>query len=386
LSDALSSWTTPNIYFGTDSAAQIAKAVNGRRTLVITTTGTKTRGVLNDLTIGLGSNVVRTFTDIDSNYSMADIDHDSGELRTDEYDCILAIGGGSVIDVAKCLSFLLHPDADGFSLNKHFIDGVALPEYTPIPVIAVPTTAGSGSEVTPFATVWDLINKRKYSLASDQIQPESAIVDPSLCFTLPLRTTISSGLDAISHSFESVWNINASIESTELATRSLKLSFEALPTLANSIDNQSARIAMSEASLLAGMAITTSRTALAHSMSYPLTATLGIDHGLACSFTLPAILRFNAEVDDGRLAKLATTLGKSGTDHLADSIIELFVTINLKQQLAEFDLSSESLLELSPLMSDPSRASNNLRHASIDNIDAILRESVDSLSGLPDLE
>jgi alcohol dehydrogenase len=385
LSDALDSWITRNIYFGTDASEQIARAVGGRRTLVISTPGTESRGVLTDLIRGLKSQIVRTFTAVDSNYSMAGIDSDSIELQTDKYECILAIGGGSVIDAAKCFSFLLHPDVADFSLHKHLIDGTSLPDYSPIPIIAVPTTAGSGSEVTPFATVWDLSNKRKYSVASNLLQPESAIVDPSLCSTLPLRTTITSGLDAISHAFESIWNRNASPKSTELATRSLSLAIEALPALAKSTENQQSRTAMSEASLLAGMAISETRTALAHSMSYPMTATLGVDHGLACSFTLPAILRFNAEVDDGRLSNLARALEKSGIEDLADSITELFIAINLKGYLVEFDLSSESLSNLTHLMIDPSRAGNNLRHASIDNICSILSESEDTFSGVPRL-
>src|SRR5690606_35203423 len=167
-------------------------------------------------------------------------------------DAIMALGGGSSIDTAKALARLL-VQPTGVTLAGHFREGVRLVPLPALPVVAVPTTAATGAEVTSFGTVWDFELAKKYSITGDDLYPSVAILDPELTLGLPRDVTFSSGLDAISHAFESTWNCNASPVTLGLATKSLQLSLPALPRLKVDLDDAGARRAMMEASLLAGM-------------------------------------------------------------------------------------------------------------------------------------
>ncbi|WP_413813784.1 iron-containing alcohol dehydrogenase, partial [Rhizobium sp. Root482] len=141
----------------------------------------------------------------------------------------------------------------------------------PLPCYVVPTTSGTGAEVTPFATVWDETTNTKYSLANADMFPVAAILDPELTIDMPREVTLATGLDAISQALESVWNRSCNAITFGWAISSLRLSLSALGKVANTPDDLQARSDMAQASLLAGLCISHTRTALAHSMSYPIT-------------------------------------------------------------------------------------------------------------------
>src|SRR5690606_38121554 len=206
-----------------------------------------------------------------------------------------------------------------------------------------------------------------------------ALLDPELTLGLPEDVTISSGLDAISHALESAWNRNANPASLGLVTKSLQLSLSALPRAVQEPENRDARADMMQASTLAGIAISQTRTALAHAISYPLTARFGLPHGLACSFTLPALLAFNSAVDDGRLASLARSLGYAGTRELGASLTDLFEQLEIRERLAAHLPSRTEISALSSEMFTPGRAENNLREASEENVRAIVSEALATL-------
>ena len=141
----------------------------------------------------------------------------------------MALGGGSVIDAAKVLAAA----AGDFDRVRRFLEtGMGADALGRTPIIAVPTTSGTGSEVTSWATVWDTEAKTKYSLARDTLYPETALVDPLLTLGLPRGITISTGLDALSHALESIWNVNANPVSTSLAEIAAREVMDALPLLA----------------------------------------------------------------------------------------------------------------------------------------------------------
>jgi alcohol dehydrogenase len=250
-------------------------------------------------------------------------------------------------------------------------------ETPALPLVAVPTTAGTGSEVTPFATVWDHQNKKKHSVTGDDLYAQTALLDPELTLGLPDEVTVSSGLDAISHAFESTWNRNATPVSLGFATASLQLSLKALPILHENPENLEQRAAMLQASTLAGMAISQTRTALAHSISYPLTAHFGLPHGIACSFTLPALLEFNAQADDGRLADLARALAASDVRTLAQQLTALFRVLGVDDLFRRHVGDRTRALDLISEMVTPGRADNNLREASARDISPILQQSLE---------
>jgi alcohol dehydrogenase len=248
-----------------------------------------------------------------------------------------------------------------------------------VPVVAIPTTAGTGAEVTPFGTVWNHTEKKKYSIAGEDLFPQLAILDPELTLGMPTEVTIASGLDAISHAMESAWNRNATPVTLGLVAKSLRLSMQSLAAASENPADIEARSSMMQASTLAGLAISQSRTALAHSISYPLTATYNLPHGLACSFTLPALLSFNAASDDGRLADLARAVGYTDTDSLARDLARLFERLGVGGYLSRYLPQRSSIMALSEEMFAPGRAENNLRQASEDQVSKLVTESLDAL-------
>jgi len=261
-------------------------------------------------------------------------------------------------------------------LRGHFEEQSPLPDIRPLPLTAIPTTAGTGSEVTPFATIWDLSGEKKYSLSSPRLFARRALLDPKLTLTLPRDLTVVTGLDALSHALESLWNRCANPITRAYALRAAAIALETLPALAIDLKNTELRTKMMEASLLAGLAISGSRTALAHSISYPITARYGMPHGLACSFTLPAILEFNAAADDGRLLDAARALGFASLGGFVEGIAELFKQLGVRDLLEQYIQGADDLLILVPQMFTPGRADNNLRGLSSAQLREIIGRSL----------
>ncbi|WP_421926002.1 iron-containing alcohol dehydrogenase PsrA [Neoaquamicrobium sediminum] len=201
---------------------------------------------------------------------------------------IVALGGGSVIDSAKVFAAAR---GDFAAMDAFLKKRAGAETLSPWPLIAVPTTAGTGSEVTCWGTVWDNAAGSKYSLAHPGLYPEVALVDPDLMAGKPRELTIQTGLDALSHSLESLWNRNANPVSAAHAVAAARGVLSTLPALAGDLRNPQLRERMARAATLAGFAFSNTKTAIAHSLSYPITLKHGVPHGIACSFSLPMIIR-----------------------------------------------------------------------------------------------
>ncbi len=374
-------WTYNNpvrILFDIGAARRLSGLVEESRVLVVTSAGFRRRGLVDNLEQTFGKRIVAVLDDVAPNPDVRDIQAQAERVRREDPAILLAVGGGSVIDTAKALAKLLGLPA-GTALDA-LLAGTSRIDVSPaLPVIAVPTTAGTGAEVTPFGTVWDRAGKKKHSLAANDLFPQHAILDPELTLGLPESVTVASGLDAVSHALESSWNRNATPVSIGLATRSLQQSIRNLPRVVEQPDNIEARAAMIQASTLAGLAISQSRTALAHAISYPVTSNFELPHGLACSFTLPALLRFNAAADDGRLQDLARSVGFRRPSELAEGLSALFEKIDVSKHVSRFVPDKESVLALSNQMFAPGRAENNLRDATEADVRSIVTEALDEL-------
>jgi len=227
---------------------------------------------------------------------------------------IIALGGGSAIDSAKAL-LCATPHGKFEELLEVLEQGDQLPAASAAiahkALIAIPTTAGTGSEVTPWATIWDQTGARKHSLHQACTWPEAAIIDAGLMSSLPAGATLASGLDALSHALESIWNVNRNPVSMSLAVQAARQVMVTLPALMCDLGNVQLRSDMAQAALLAGLAFSNTKTALAHSLSYDITLQHGVPHGIACSFSLPLILEMalgsDAQVDTALLSTFDTT-------------------------------------------------------------------------------
>ena len=241
-------------------------------------------------------------------------------------EIIVAVGGGSAIDTGKVLA----ASGGGFSRVRECLEtGEGCERLKPLPLIAIPTTAGTGSEVTRFATVWDHLGKKKYSLALDSSYPEYALVDPVLSQQAPRDLTISTGVDALSHALESIWNVNANPISSHLCVFAAKEVLLALPLLSKNLDNLDLRLRMARAATMAGLGMSNTQTALAHTLSYPFTLNYGVPHGIACSFCLPMVMQraigSNPECDS-TLEKIFGTDLEAGVEQLSDFLLDLGIS------------------------------------------------------------
>lgn len=377
----MDTWTYHNpvrAVFQAGGLKSLGKYLDSARVGLVTSAGFRRRGLVARIEQDLGQRLVAVIDDVKPNPDLQDVQSQSERLRPHAPATLVALGGGSTIDTAKALARLLSQPA-GTSLAELLRGGTAAADSPALPVVAIPTTSGTGAEVTPFGTVWDYERKKKYSVVGDDLFPRLAILDPELTLALPDEVTVASGLDSISHALESAWNRNATPVTLGLVTRSLQLSMRALPEVKATPSHGMARARMMEASLLAGLAISQSRTALAHAISYPLTTNFNLPHGLACSFTLPVLLAFNAQADDGRLADLARSLGYAGTDELARGISELFERLEVGAHVGKYLPDRKAVLALADQMFAPGRADNNLRPASEKQVRILVAESLDAL-------
>jgi len=377
--DIISSWSFHNptrIIFGEDSVESIGGIIGVERAVLVTSPGFRKRGLVKRIEELMNGRIARVLDTVTPNPNLDDIDALRFMDGLDEVDSIIALGGGSSIDTAKALSRIMTSSRDE-PLSDHFWKGPPPGASATVPIIAIPTTAGTGSEVTSTATIWNHQKGAKHSLCGDDLYPRTAIVDPVQTYDLPESVTVSCGLDAISHAFESIWNRNASPMSTVLATQSLRMSLDALPRLKTNGHDIQARSSMMQASLMAGLAISQTRTALSHSLSYPLTIELGIPHGIACSFALPEILEFNAAADDGRLETLVIELGYGTISRLGNELRSL-LELSLSSTDSLNGMSGRTLtIDLKKRMFTRGRMDNNLRSVELNDLDPILSKALD---------
>lgn len=250
-------------------------------------------------------------------------------LPLDQIDAIVAIGGGSAIDTAKAI--LAVCCCSHMSLHEIVQMPSVLANTITTELYAVPTTAGTGSEVTPYATLWDGKTGKKLSLSSERLFPTKAYVDPQLTLTCPVLVTASTGLDAINQAFESIWNKHRSPMTEAFAMRALQAGLDALPKLlVDPFDTQS-REKMMECSLLAGLAISNTRTSICHSISYPLTAKFNLPHGLACAFSMSSVLKMVGKQDPALLQCLLPALGCMSMQDLQGMVDHVLHIANVRE-------------------------------------------------------
>ena len=314
-----------------------------------------------------------TFFDVAPDPTLACAQEGVAQMRAFEPDCIIAIGGGSAMDAAKIMWVLYeHPEADFMDMAMRFMD-IRKRVYT-FPkmgekayFIAVPTSAGTGSEVTPFAVITDEKTGIKYPLADYQLMPNMAIVDADMQMTAPKGLTSASGIDALTHALEAYASIMATDYTDGLALKAMQTIFDYLPTCYdNGVNEPAAREKMANAATMAGMAFANAFLGVCHSMAHKLGAFHHLPHGVANALLICEVMRFNAaEVPTKmgtfsqydhpktlrRYAEIAEFLGVQGADdnekleNLIAKIEELKAKVGIKKTIAEYGITEEAFLE-----------------------------------------
>ena len=266
------------------------------------------------------------FSDVAENPQLSGAEQVVSLIRAQQADAVLGLGGGSTMDTAKFAAAIA---LGGGEAADYFRGLRPFPEKR-LPVLTAPTTAGTGSEVTQVSVMSR--GREKKTINNPAFMPAAAIVDPSLTCTVPPRTTMNTGLDALAHALEGYWSKNNQPISDLAAIEAVRLVLENLESAWRDGGNMEAREKMSLAALLGGLAFALPKTAGSHACSYPLSEDYGLPHGEACAFTLDSFVRINA---DDRLDTLCRRAGLRNSDALADRIRYLKELAGLRTRLSD---------------------------------------------------
>ena len=287
------------------------------------------------------------FDKFEENPKLEDIKKGVQLFKKSKCDFVIAIGGGSAIDVAKSINIISSNKINPTNLIKK-----NLIKKKGKPLAAIPTTSGSGSEATQFAVVY--INKTKYSLDHYYVIPDYTILDYKLTLSLPKSITASSGMDALSQAIESYWSVNSTEESKEYSKKAIKLIMDNLTGNVNNPSEKS-RESMLMASHLAGKAINIARTTACHSISYPITTYFNAAHGNAVALTLGSFIEYNHNVTKNDV------LDKRGMKYVKKTIDEIIEMIGARSA-ADAKTKIENLMKqigLSTRLSELGIKTNN---------------------------
>jgi alcohol dehydrogenase class IV len=296
------------IRFGWGEAAGLpAEAAKlGRRPLVVTGSSLARSGRLTPILAGLeaASLSATLHAGVPAEPTLEVLQHAMNTCAAAEADMVIAIGGGSVLDIGKATAVL----AGAGGTAAEYFAGQPLPA-TGRPIICLPTTSGTGSEVTRVCVLSDPKHRRKASIRADSMLPRLAIVDPELTVSCPPSVTAHSGMDALVQAVESYVSSGANPLTDSLALEGARLAAGALETAVAHGTDRPAREAMALASLMAGLALNTARLGLVHGLAHPIGAVTGAAHGLLCGLLLPPVMEFNLPVAEAKYALLAWELG-----------------------------------------------------------------------------
>jgi acetaldehyde dehydrogenase / alcohol dehydrogenase len=276
------------------------RAVHTTQPLIVTDAASEARGVVEELRHYLDTDAVHVFSDVQPEPTEAQIRSGVRELERVDADAIIAVGGGSVLDAAKAMR-LFHesPQLSVRELSLPFLDArkriASFPEVDhSLRLIAIPTTAGTGSEVSPAAVI--TVEDRKVTLVDYSLVPDMAIVDPLLTVTMPPTVTADTGIDALTHALEAGVSIFASPFTDAFCMQAVNLILEALPRAYRDGSDLEARTAMANAATIAGLAFSNAFVGLNHALAHAVGARFGIAHGRANALFLPHVLRYNASL------------------------------------------------------------------------------------------
>ena len=353
---------------------ELKNVLGKKKAFVVTDSFLYSSGHIKPITEKLDEMGIRhtCFYNVEPDPTLACAEEGAAQMRSFEPDVIIAVGGGSAMDAAKIMWVMYeHPDVVFADMAMRFSD-IRKRIYT-FPkmgekayFIAIPTSAGTGSEVTPFAVITDQNTGVKYPLADYELMPDMAIIDADLHMTAPKGLTAASGIDAMTHALEAYASMLATDYTDGLALRSLKMTFEYLPlAYENGATDPKAREKMADAATLAGMAFANSFLGICHSMAHKLGAFHHLPHGIANALMIEETMRFNASEKPvkmgtfsqyayphtrARYAEIADALGLGGKnetekfERLITAINELKAKVNIKKTIKDYGIDEADFL------------------------------------------
>ena len=308
-------------FIGKNSLKNIKKIISNldaKKILLVTGKGSyKKSGSEEKLIQYLGDAVIKRFFDFEPNPNIKDVLVGINIISSFKPDLVIAVGGGSVIDIAKLINIFAVHVAKEKEIYE-FVNESSSVKQAGLPLIAIPTTSGTGSEATHFAVVY--IGNKKYSFAHEYVLPNFSIIDPSLSYSNPAYIKACSGFDALSQAIESFWAVGSTEESRSYSREAIKIILSSIEMAVLESDKKSMD-RMSLAANLAGKAINISKTTAAHAVSYPITKLLGIPHGHAVALTLGSFFVINSHYSE---SQLNDSRGIQYFDNISKELLNLF--------------------------------------------------------------
>ena len=375
--------TPTKIISGIGSTAEIIKELNdlhAKKVLLITDPGLVQAGVAQQVVEMLKQAAVEVeiFDAVEPDPSIQVATKAAEMAKNVKANVLIALGGGSAIDTAKSAALLV--TNGGYLKDYAGVNKVVKPI---LPLIAVPTTAGTGSEVTIFAVMSDPEKQEKFTISSALIAPAVAVLDPLLTLKLPPSVTAFTGMDALTHAIEAFTSSIAQPATDALALSAIKLVLKHLPVAVGRGDNIKARDGMLQASLLAGIAFNNAFLGLAHAIASPLGGHFHVPHGLANAVMLPYVMEYNLPTAVRRYAEIGCALGlqavgdtpRAVAEKTVAAITQLARDINIPEKLSNIGAKEELL----PLVARDALKSIqlkfNVRNASEKEISALLQKA-----------
>ncbi|SFF04418.1 iron-containing alcohol dehydrogenase [Alteribacillus iranensis] len=379
-----------NLLFGEGSVAKITNVVQKegfQRVLVICDKGIQQANILTFVTDELersGAEYV-VFSDVEANPTTTNVNHCMEILNRFQPDFLIGVGGGSPLDVAKAVSLLA---TNGGKIEEY--EGIDTFEKDPLPLLAVPTTAGTGSEVTIFTVITNPETEYKLTAGGKRLAPKWAVMDPELTRTLPPHITAATGMDALVHAIES-YTSTATYPLTEtLALEAIRVISSNLRQAVFNGDNMKARTAMLYGSLIAGVSFNNTRLGNVHAMSHPLSAMYNVPHGVANSVLLPYVMTFNLPAAPEKFVDIAKAMGEY-IDPEVSMMENAYTSIKAVERLAkdvfiakDFSRYHVKKEDIQTMAEDAMKSGNvlvNPRKTRIEDIIALYEETVGESAG-----
>lgn len=342
------------VIFGVGSVAELPMTVAslGSKALLVTDAGLMDSGLVDQVRDKLGDQLAGVYADVPQDSGMAVVDAGAELALSCDADVVISLGGGSVIDTAKGICIVM---TEGGSLRDH--QGMQMLSRLQTPHIVLPTTAGTGSEVTSGAVILDHEQGQKIIIFEHFNTPRVAILDPRLTVSLPPHLTASTGMDAMTHAVESYVSSQRNPISDATALHAIRLIRAHLPRAVEDGQDLNARGQMQIAALLAGWAFSNAMVGLVHAMAHSLGAVCGIPHGLANGLILPHVMEFNLTETPDLLADIGEALGVATqglspqtAGEAAVKAISSFVNqIGLSQRLRDLGVDEQALPQCAEL-------------------------------------
>lgn len=291
------------------------------------------------------------------------------ETRHGNFELVIAVGGGSVLDVGKSLCCMYAQPVNSLEAMRNMIAGKSY--HKPYcKWIGVPTTAGTGSEVTCWATVWDSEHNKKYSVDTQDNYAYAAVIDPVLASSMPVKLAVSSALDAVCHATESYWAKASNTVSRAHALAAIKIIMDNIDGLL--CGKEEAHDAMAQGSMLAGLAFSNTRTTACHSISYPLTMKYHVPHGVAVSMLLAPVMRLNLPYIKNR-KELFGAFSVENVNELGEKITNILEKSGSPAKLSQWGAKEKDLPDLVAHSMTKGRADNNPAELTAVNVEEILK-------------